>query len=148
MGQGGFGVVYKAKNRLTQKRVAIKAVHKSKITDMTGFIREYQILSKLDHPNILNIREIWEWEKMLFIVTDYCQGGDLFAYMLERNQLAEHEEEGVRNVVSECLGRLAIVSAATVTPQIAELLGHGSAAMRATMRGTSGRRRDARGANV
>lgn len=52
---------------------------------MTGFIREYQILSKLDHPNILNIREIWEWEKMLFIVTDYCQGGDLFAYMLERN---------------------------------------------------------------
>ena len=41
VGQGGFGVVYKAKNRLTQKRVAIKAVHKSKVTDMTGFIREY-----------------------------------------------------------------------------------------------------------
>ena len=58
---------------------------------MSGFIREYQILSKLDHPNILNIREIWEWEKMLFIVTDYCQGGDLFAYMLERNQLTESE---------------------------------------------------------
>lgn len=91
VGQGGFGVVYKAKNRLTQKRVAIKAVHKSKITDMTGFIREYQILSKLDHPNILNIREIWEWEKMLFIVTDYCQGGDLFAFMLERNKLTESE---------------------------------------------------------
>lgn len=41
VGQGGFGVVYKAKHRLTQKRVAIKAVHKSKVTDMTGFIREY-----------------------------------------------------------------------------------------------------------
>ena len=43
------------------------------------------MLSKLDHPNILNIREIWEWEKMLFIVTDFCQGGDLFSYMLDRN---------------------------------------------------------------
>lgn len=41
VGQGGFGVVYKAKNRLTQKKVAIKAVHKSKISDMTGFIQEY-----------------------------------------------------------------------------------------------------------
>lgn len=107
VGQGGFGVVYKAKNRLTQKRVAIKAVHKSKITDMTGFIREYQILSKLDHPNILNIREIWEWEKMLFIVTDYCQGGDLFAYMLERNQLAEHE---VSLLMNQCVGALNYLS--------------------------------------
>ena len=72
IGQGGFGVVYKAKNRKTQKLVAIKAVHKRKISDLTNFIREYQTLSKLDHPNILNIKEIWEWDKMLFIVTDYC----------------------------------------------------------------------------
>lgn len=28
---------------------------------------------------------------MLFIVTDYCQGGDLFAYMLDRQQLQEPE---------------------------------------------------------
>ena len=28
---------------------------------------------------------------MLFIVTDYCQGGDLFAYMLDRNQLEEED---------------------------------------------------------
>ena len=91
VGEGGFGVVYKARNHLTKKRVAIKAVHKNKIQDVSGFIREYQIMSKLDHPNILNIREIWEWENMLFIVTDYCQGGDLFGFMLERNQLTENE---------------------------------------------------------
>ena len=51
---------------------------------MTSFMREYKILSQLDHPNILNIREIWQWKEMLFIVTDYCEGGDLFEHMLER----------------------------------------------------------------
>ena len=100
-------MVYKAKNRLTQKKAAIKAVHKTKITDMTGFIREYQLLSKLDHPNILNIREIWEWEKMLFIVTDFCQGGDLFSYMLERNQLDEQE---VCGLMKQCLSAMNYLS--------------------------------------
>jgi len=51
---------------------------------MTSFMREYKILSQLDHPNILNIREIWQWKDMLFIVTDFCPGGDLFAHMLDR----------------------------------------------------------------
>ena len=54
---------------------------------MTSFMREYKILSQLDHPNILNIREICQWKDMLFIVTDFCPGGDLFAHMLDRQQL-------------------------------------------------------------
>ena len=83
--------MYKAKNKLTEKYVAIKAIYKNKIGDISGFVREYQILSKLDPPHILNIREIWEWNKMLFIVTDYCQGGDLFSYILERNTILEAE---------------------------------------------------------
>ena len=84
IGQGGYGAVYKAKNRLTKKNVAIKAVKKNQISDMNSFMREYKILSQLDHPNILNIREIWQWQEMLFIVTDFCEGGDLFAHMLDR----------------------------------------------------------------
>lgn len=54
---------------------------------MTNFMREYQTLSQLDHPNILNIREIWEWKETLFIVTDYYKGGDLFKHLLDREQL-------------------------------------------------------------
>ena len=84
LGQGGFGVVFKAKNWLTKKNVAIKAIKKNVINDMISFMQEYKFLNKLDHPNILNIREIWQWKEMLFIVTDYCEGGDLFEHMLER----------------------------------------------------------------
>lgn len=40
---------------------------------------------------------------MFFIVTDYCHGGDLFAYMLDRVQL---EEEDVCMILSQCLSAL------------------------------------------
>ena len=91
MGHGGFGVVYKAKNRNTHKTVAIKAIQGHKVDDLGGFIREYQLLSSLDHPNVINIFEIWEWEKMLFLVTDFCRGGDLFTYVLNRDNLGEND---------------------------------------------------------
>ena len=91
VGQGGFGVVYSARNRLTKKWVAIKVIHKLKIRDFEMFKNEFATLSKVDHPNIIKIHEIWEWEKMLFIVTDYCYGGELFDYVLERNYLNEKD---------------------------------------------------------
>ena len=87
--------------------MAIKAIHKFKISDLKAFIKEYQVLSKIDHPNIINIREIWEWDKMLFIVTDYCYGGELFEYVLERNTLDEHE---VYTIMKQCLSALNYLS--------------------------------------
>ena len=74
---------------------------------MAGFVREYQILARLDHPNILNIREIWEWNKMLFIVTEFCDGGDLFSYMLERNKIHEVEMATIMRQLLGCLNYLA-----------------------------------------
>ena len=91
VGCGGFGIVYRAKHKLTKKQVAIKVIHKFKTNDIKNFKKEYGILSKVDHPNIINVHEIWEWDKMLFIVTDYCSGGELFDYVLNRNYLTETE---------------------------------------------------------
>ena len=75
IGSGAFGVVYLARNRETFQQVEIKAIEKSHCQD--EFINECNILRKLDHPNIVNIIEIWEWNKLFFIVTDYYAGGEL-----------------------------------------------------------------------
>ena len=45
----------------------------------------------MDHPNIVNIIEIWEWNKLFFIVTDYYQGGELSDILKARGYLEEFE---------------------------------------------------------
>lgn len=46
---------------------------------------------KLDHPNIVNIIEIWEWDKLLFLVMDFYEGGELFDYLKKRGYFEEFE---------------------------------------------------------
>lgn len=55
------------------------------------FVNEFLILAKLDHPNILNIIEVWEWNNLLFIVTAYYEGGELYDYVESKKFLEEHE---------------------------------------------------------
>lgn len=45
----------------------------------------------MDHPNIVNIIEIWEWNKLFFIVTDYYPGGELSDILKARGYLEEFE---------------------------------------------------------
>ena len=54
-------------------------------------MNECNILRKLDHPNIVNIIEIWEWNKLFFIVTDYYAGGELNDFVSKRGYLEEFE---------------------------------------------------------
>lgn len=45
----------------------------------------------LDHPNIIKLHEIWEWNDVCFLVLEYCSGGELFHFIIERKHLCERE---------------------------------------------------------
>ena len=49
------------------------------------------ILSKLDHPHILNVFEYFEDENHLYIVTELCTGGELFDKIVEKTKFTEAE---------------------------------------------------------
>lgn len=42
-----------------------------------------------DHPNIIKLYEIWEWQDVCFLVLEYCEGGELFHYIIEKKYLSE-----------------------------------------------------------
>jgi calcium-dependent protein kinase len=71
--------------------VAIKAIVYSDLNNHKQFINECNIMIKLDHPNIVNIIEIWEWDKLLFLVMDFYEGGELFDYLKSREYFEEFE---------------------------------------------------------
>ena len=84
LGMGGYGSVYLAKNKESGFTVAVKAIQKTKIEDYEDFVNEMTILKGLDHPNIIKLFETWETERICFLVTENCEGGELFYYITQK----------------------------------------------------------------
>ena len=43
----------------------------------------------IDHPKVIKIKEIWEWNAACFFVMDYCEGGDIFEYFIKNKATEE-----------------------------------------------------------
>ncbi len=79
LGSGGMATVYSAIERKHNRRVAIKVL-KSDVGDSIGFerfTREIEIISKLQHPNILPLYDSGEWQGKLFYVMPLIEGESL-----------------------------------------------------------------------
>jgi len=65
--------------------VAIKILEKDKIkeqADITRVMREIQIIKIVRHPNIVQLYEIIETSRQLFLIMEYVPGGELFDYIV------------------------------------------------------------------
>ena len=80
LGEGGMGVVYKARDSRLQRIVALKVLPPSKSTDASlrlRFLREAQAASALNHPNIVTIHDISTENDIDFIVMELLDGEPL-----------------------------------------------------------------------
>ena len=94
LGKGTFSVVKLGEQEKTKQKVAIKILDKEKIKtkeDLTRIQREIKILSMLEHPNIIKTYTISETPKKYYIIMEYCEGGELFDYIVEKERLEESE---------------------------------------------------------
>ena len=94
IGKGSFGKVKLGIYLPNKEKVAIKILDKKRIIEKDDLIRikrEFEMLSKFDHPNIILIAEIFETEKRYYSVMEYCEGGELFNYIVKKGHLNEEE---------------------------------------------------------
>ena len=94
IGEGTFGKVKEGKHILTGEKVAIKILEKAKIADVSDVervAREIHILKIIRHPHLIQLYEIIETSKQLFLIMEYAQGGELFDYIVARKRLKEKE---------------------------------------------------------
>ncbi|KAK2800382.1 hypothetical protein FQN51_006108 [Onygenales sp. PD_10] len=116
LGKGATGRVRLAKHALTGQTAAIKIVSKKsaamaqsqsiaamdKNIELStcvpggrvipcGIEREVVIMKLIEHPNIINLYDVWENRGELYLVLEYVEGGELFDYVSESGPLPEIE---------------------------------------------------------
>ncbi|XP_061090131.1 cyclin-dependent kinase 3-like [Conger conger] len=82
IGEGTYGVVYKAKNKVTGQSVALKKIRLDADTEgvPSTAIREISLLKELSHPNIVKLLDVVHTEKKLYLVFEFLNQ-DLKKYM-------------------------------------------------------------------
>jgi len=74
--------------------VAVKILEKDKICDVGDVervAREIHILKVLRHPGVIQLYEIVETEKELYLIMEYARGGELFEYIVSHKRVREKE---------------------------------------------------------
>ena len=84
LGNGAFGSVFKVKKKNSGTRDiirALKEISKEALNDNLEseeeLKNEIEVLKQLDHPNIMKIFEFYEDENYLYIINEFCGGGDV-----------------------------------------------------------------------
>lgn len=87
LGQGTFGVVWKARDTKLRRWVAIKRFREtSPAPSRDLFAREARAVQKLDHPNVVRLLELSQGTTTDYIVFEYVEGRTLKAILEERNK--------------------------------------------------------------
>ncbi|CAL9684207.1 unnamed protein product [Knipowitschia caucasica] len=93
IGKGNFAVVKLATHVITKAKVAIKIVDKTQLDDenLKKIFREVQIMKLLKHPHIIRLFQVMETERMIYLVTEYASGGEIFDHLVAHGRMAEKD---------------------------------------------------------
>jgi len=106
LGEGGFGVVYRARDVRLRRDVAVKLLRRE-LVSAQGFVerfeREAQALAALRHPNIVPVYSIGDQDDLIFLVMPFVSGVTLTDYLREHGRLSVEEAEQILRDVGGAL---------------------------------------------
>lgn len=89
LGKGSFATVYKGYHEETRHQVAIKTVKRGDLSAklFDNLQSEIQILKSLSHRHITKLIDIVRADKHIYLIMEYCAGGDLTNYIKRRGRV-------------------------------------------------------------
>ncbi|OMJ88165.1 hypothetical protein SteCoe_9984 [Stentor coeruleus] len=107
IGRGSFSKVYLARNS-SYEFFAIKEIKKYNLTQKTLCLikKEISILKIIQNPNIIKLIEDFECDKSIYIVTEYCSGGDLEKILDKNTKIPIHIAKSWLESLIEALNEL------------------------------------------
>lgn len=104
LGRGSFGVVWRARERLLQREVALKVIRRDESDPASAaeqaeararFVREARILASLDHPNIVRIWAVEQVGEELHLALELLHGVTLHDLAKEQGPLSADEAKSI-----------------------------------------------------
>jgi ankyrin repeat protein len=92
LGKGSFGEVYLVEKKNTKTLYAMKVLSKDKIMaqNLVKYaMTERNVLSITDHPFIVKLSYAFQSENKLFLILEYCPGGDLAEHLIRERRFSE-----------------------------------------------------------
>ena len=88
LGKGAFSEVSKAKNKETNEIVAVKKINKNQIQGYINYIdTEISLIESLKHENVSAFYSAFEDNDYVYIIQEYCNGGNLRDYLNKTKKL-------------------------------------------------------------
>ena len=109
LGKGAFGTVYKVQSYKTNKICAMKVIDRQYIKhqdDDQKFLKEIEILCKLEHPNIIKMYEYFQDDKYYYLITEYISGGDLYEFIAKDFTFTEHQAKSIMKQLFQAISYL------------------------------------------
>jgi hypothetical protein len=103
---GGMSSVYRARDTVLERSVALKVLHEHLSSDpeyVERFSREARAIARLNHPNIVTVIDRGEFEDRQFIVFEHVTGETLKALVEREGSLPVHEALGLTHQVARGL---------------------------------------------
>uniref|UniRef100_A0AAY5EQ60 Maternal embryonic leucine zipper kinase n=1 Tax=Electrophorus electricus TaxID=8005 RepID=A0AAY5EQ60_ELEEL len=92
IGSGGFAKVKLGRHILTGEKVAIKIMDKKDLGDDLPRVKmEMEAMKNLSHQHVCRLYHIIETASRIYMVIEYCPGGELFDYIVAKDRLSEEE---------------------------------------------------------
>lgn len=104
LGRGATSIVYRCEEKQSQKAFALKVLKKT--IDKKIVRTEIGVLLRLSHPNIIQLKEIFETDTDIALVLELVTGGELFDRIVERGYYSERDAAHVIKQILEAVAYL------------------------------------------
>jgi eukaryotic-like serine/threonine-protein kinase len=111
IGEGSFGLVYEAEDRLDGGRVALKVLRQLGPEWADRFKREFRSLRDLEHPNIISLFELFFLDERWFFTMELLDGVSLLDHVRYGNERGALDEVVLRSTFTQLARALAALHA-------------------------------------
>jgi serine/threonine-protein kinase ULK/ATG1 len=94
LGKGSFASVFLGRLISDDSPAAVKVIDKKIFANQYNLKNihcEIEIMKKMEHENIVKLLDVYQTSNNMYIVTEFCEGGDLRGYLKKKKKLSESE---------------------------------------------------------